>query len=241
DRREFIGRNGSLAKPEALRRTGLGGRDGAGLDPCAAIQSTIELAPGEAREVIFLLGQAESIEKARAVNARFRSPHEVNEAFERVVGFWDQALGAIEIKTPDSSMDTLVNRWLLYQALACRVRGRSAFYQSSGAFGFRDQLQDVMALVYSQPQVAREQILRAAARQFKEGDVLHWWHEPTGRGIRTRFSDDLLWLPYVVSFYVNVTGDDSILEETAPFIEGPLLESDRAENYMQPEVSRESA
>src|SRR5205823_1227575 len=174
-------------------------------------------------------------------NARFRNMHAVNEAFEGVLGFWDQLLGTIEIKTPDASMDTLVNRWLLCQTLACRVRGRSAFYQSSGAFGFRDQLQDVMALVYASPEVAREQILRAAARQFKEGDVLHWWHEPTGRGVRTRFSDDLLWLPYVTSFYVIVIDDYSVLDESVPFIDGPLLESDRAENYMQPEVSRESA
>jgi cyclic beta-1,2-glucan synthetase len=241
DRKEFIGRNGSLAQPAALGRAGLGGYDGAGLDPCAAIQASIELAPGEAREVIFLLGQEESIEAARTMNARWRSVHAVNEAFERVLGFWDQLLNAIEIKTPDASMDTLVNRWLLYQALACRVWGRSAFYQSSGAFGFRDQLQDVMALVYSRPEIAREQILRAAARQFKEGDVLHWWHEPTGRGVRTRFSDDLLWLPYVTSFYVNVTGDFSVLEETVPFIEAPLLAEEQIENYLEPTVSSESA
>jgi cyclic beta-1,2-glucan synthetase len=241
DRKEFIGRNGTLAQPAALRRSALSGRDGAGLDPCAAIQTQIELAPGEARQVIFLLGQAGSIEEAREVNQRFRSLHTVNEAFEKVLGSWDQTLGTIEIKTPDASMDTLVNRWLLCQTLACRVQGRSAFYQSSGAFGFRDQLQDVMALVYSRPDVARGQILRAAARQFKEGDVLHWWHEPTGRGVRTRFSDDLLWLPYVASFYTSVTGDYSVLEETVPFIEGPVLAPDQIENYLQPSVSAESA
>jgi cyclic beta-1,2-glucan synthetase len=241
DRKEFIGRNGSIAQPAALHRTGLGGLDGAGLDPCAAIQTSIELDPGEAHELVFLLGEGESIEEARAINARFRIVHAVNEAFERVLGFWDQLLGAIEIKTPDASLDILVNRWLLYQTLACRIRGRSAFYQSSGAFGFRDQLQDVTALVYSRPELAREQILRAAGRQFKEGDVLHWWHEPTGRGIRTRFSDDLLWLPYVASFYVDVTGDYSVLEETIPFIEGPLLEPQQIEHYMEPTVSTESA
>ena len=191
--------------------------------------------------MIFLLGQAGSIEEAREVNNRFRSLHTVNEAFEKVLGSWDQTLGTIEIKTPDASMDTLVNRWLLCQTLACRVQGRSAFYQSSGAFGFRDQLQDVMALVYSRPDVARLQLLRAAARQFKEGDVLHWWHEPTGRGVRTRFSDDLLWLPYVASFYTSVTGDYSVLEEKVPFIEGPLLAPDQIENYLQPNVSTESA
>jgi cyclic beta-1,2-glucan synthetase len=241
DRKEFIGRNGSLARPAALRRTGLSGRDGAGLDPCAAIQTSIELAPGEGREIIFLFGQAGSLAEAREVNARFSNAHVVNEAFEAVIGFWDQLLGTIEIKTPDGSMDTLVNRWLLCQTLACRVRGRSAFYQSSGAFGFRDQLQDVMALVYASPEVARSQILRAAARQFKEGDVLHWWHEPAGRGVRSRFSDDLLWLPYVASFYVNVTGDYSVLDESVPFIEGPLLKPGQIEHYMQPDVSTESA
>ncbi|MDX6384271.1 MAG: cyclic beta,2-glucan synthetase, partial [Blastocatellia bacterium] len=241
DRSEFIGRNGTLAQPAALGRVALSGSDGAGLDPCAAIQTTIELAPGEARQVIFLLGQADSIETAREVNASFRDVHAVNEAFEKVLASWDQMLGTIEIKTPDTSMDTLVNRWLLCQTLACRVQGRSAFYQSSGAYGFRDQLQDVMALVYSAPHVAREQILRAAARQFKEGDVLHWWHEPTGRGVRTRFSDDLLWLPYVASFYATVTGDYSVLEEAVPFIEAPLLEPDQLEHYIQPNVSKESA
>ncbi len=239
DRKEFVGRNGSLADPAALHRTALGGRDGAGLDPCAAIQTVIDLAPGEAREVIFLLGQGESIEEAREINARFRSPQVVNEALERVLDFWDQTLSAVEVKTPDASMDALVNRWLLCQVLACRVRGRSAFYQSSGAFGFRDQLQDVMALVYSRPEVARSQILAAASRQFKEGDVLHWWHEPTARGVRTRFSDDLLWLPLVTSHYVSVTGDASVLEEMVSFLEAPLLAEDQVENYIQPEVSTE--
>ena len=239
DRKEFIGRNGSLAKPAALRRVGLAGRDGAGLDPCAAIQTSIELQPGEAREIIFLLGEGGSIQEARAVNERFREVHAVNEAFEEVLGFWDQVLGTIEIKTPDASMDLLLNRWLLYQAVSSRVWARSAFYQSSGAFGFRDQLQDVMALVYSRPAIAREQIVRAAGHQFKEGDVQHWWHPPTGRGVRTRFSDDLLWLPYAASFYVNVTGDYSILDESVPFIEAPLLEPDQVESYSEPATSTE--
>ena len=241
DRKEFIGRNGSLARPAALQRVSLAGRDGAGLDPCAAIQAVVELAPNEAREIIFLFGEAESIATAREINARFRSPNAVHEAFERVLDYWDRVLNTIEIKTPDASMDMLVNRWLVYQTLACRVRGRSAFYQSSGAFGFRDQLQDVMALVYSRPEVAREQLVRAATHQFKEGDVLHWWHDPTGRGVRTHFSDDLLWLPYATAFYVNATGDHSVLNEQIPFIEGPVLEPGQPENYLQPTLSSESA
>jgi cyclic beta-1,2-glucan synthetase len=240
DRKEFIGRNGSLAHPAALRRVGLSGRDGAGLDPCAAIQAQIELAPGEAREIVFLLGQAGSIGQAREINSRFRSVQAVNEALEHVLNFWDQTLSTVEIKTPDASLDTLVNRWLLCQVLACRVRGRSAFYQSSGAFGFRDQLQDVMTLVYARPEVAREQILRAASRQFKEGDVLHWWHEPSARGVRTRFSDDLLWLPYVVAHYVNITGDRSVLGESVPFLEAELLKPDQHEAYIEPKTSSES-
>ena len=200
----------------------------------------MELAPGELREIIFLFGEGNSIEQAREVNSRFRNSQVVNEAFERVLDCWEQTLGTIQIKTPDASLDTLVNRWLLYQVLACRVCGRSAFYQSSGAFGFRDQLQDVMALVYSRPEVARQQIVLAASRQFKEGDVLHWWHEPTARGVRTRFSDDLLWLPFVVAHYVNVTGDRSVLDETVTFLEADPLKEDEVEAYIQPKESSES-
>jgi cyclic beta-1,2-glucan synthetase len=241
DRKEFLGRNGQLDQPAALRRVSLAGRAGAGLDPCAALQVTIELAPNEAREVIFLLGEAESIEEAQAVVARFRLGGHVNNAFERVLGHWDQLLGTIEVKTPDAALDTMLNRWLLYQTLSCRVWARTAFYQSGGAYGFRDQLQDVMALVYSSPDVAREQIIRASAHQFKEGDVQHWWHPPSGRGVRTRISDDLLWLPFVTAFYMGVTGDKSVLDEVAPFLEQPLLADGEQERYMEPSVSSESA
>jgi cyclic beta-1,2-glucan synthetase len=241
DRKEFIGRNSSLEAPAALKRVGLTGRDGAGLDPCAAMQTIIELAPHQAREVIFLLGEAESKTAAQSVVARFRQAGNVNAAFEKVLGHWDELLGTIEVRTPDTALDTMLNRWLLYQALSCRIWARTAFYQSGGAFGFRDQLQDVMALVYSRPDIARSQILLAAAHQFKEGDVQHWWHPPSGRGVRTKISDDLVWLPFVTAFYINVTGDESVLEEVVPFLEQRLLEPEELETYMQPEVSEESA
>ncbi len=241
DRKEFIGRNGTLTGPAALRRMNLAGRDGAGLDPCAALQTTIELAPHEGKEVIFLLGEAASKEEAQALAEKFKHPGNVNGAFEDVLTHWDTLLGTVEVKTPDLAMDTMLNRWLLYQTLACRIWARSAFYQSGGAFGFRDQLQDVMALVYSSPAIARQQTLLAASRQFKEGDVQHWWHPPSGRGVRTRFSDDLLWLPFVATFYASVTGDSSVFDEVVPFLEQPLLKPDEQEAYMQPSVSAESA
>jgi cyclic beta-1,2-glucan synthetase len=241
DRKEFIGRNSSLESPAALRRLNLAGRDGAGLDPCAAIQTSIDLAPNEAREVIFLLGEAESKEAAESVVSAYRQPSHVNAAFERVMAHWDKLLGTIEVRTPDAALDTMLNRWLLYQALSCRVWARTAFYQSGGAFGFRDQLQDVMALVYSSPDVTRKQIVMAAQHQFKEGDVQHWWHPPSGRGVRTRISDDLLWLPFVTAFYISVTGDESVLEEVVPFLEQPPLNPDQQENYTQPQVSSETA
>ena len=241
DRKEFIGRNGSLEAPAALRRVSLAGRDGAGLDPCAAIQTTIELAPHEAREVIFLLGEAESKEAAQSVITTFRQPGTVNAAFEKVLDHWDHLLGTIEVRTPDAALDTMLNRWLLYQTLSCRIWARTAFYQSGGAFGFRDQLQDVMALVYSSPAITRQQIVRASAHQFKEGDVQHWWHPPSGRGVRTRISDDLIWLPFVTAFYINVTGDTSVLDEVVPFLEQPLLAEGQLESYTQPAVSEEKA
>ncbi|OLE54438.1 MAG: hypothetical protein AUG51_08195 [Acidobacteria bacterium 13_1_20CM_3_53_8] len=241
DRKEFLGRNGSLARPAAMRRAYLSGRASAGLDPCAALQTIIELQPGASHEIVFLLGQSETSEDARAIVERYSQLHEVNEAFERVISHWDKILETIEVHTPDSAMDTILNRWLPYQTLSCRVLARTAFYQSGGAYGFRDQLQDVMALVYSRPDIARAQLTRAAAHQFKEGDVQHWWHPPTGRGVRTRFSDDLLWLPFVTSFYLNVTGDLSVLDEMIPFLEAPLLEADQEESYIQPTISAESA
>jgi cyclic beta-1,2-glucan synthetase len=241
DRKEFLGRNRAAARPAALRRTQLSGRAGAGYDACAALQTMIELAPGEAREIVFLLGEAGTREEALEVMTRYRQPQAAGEAFENVLAHWDKILNTIEVRTPDAAMDTILNRWLPYQTLACRVLARSAFYQSGGAYGFRDQLQDVMALVYSRPDIARAQLLRAARHQFKEGDVQHWWHPPTDRGVRTRFSDDLLWLPYVTSFYINATGDRAVLDEVVPFLEAPPLGPGEDESYTQPVVSGEQA
>ena len=241
DRKEFLGRNGSTARPAALRRTRLSGAVGAGLDPCIALQTVLELAPGEQREIVILLGQAETLAEARLVATRYRQIAAVREAFEKVISHWNDLLGAIEVRTPDAAMDMMMNRWLLYQALSCRVWARSAFYQSSGGYGFRDQLQDVMALVHTKPEIAREHILRAAGRQFSEGDVQHWWHPPSGHGVRTRFSDDPLWLPYVTNFYINATGDLSVLDQEVRFLEAPPIAVDEMESYSQPSISAESA
>lgn len=241
NRKEFLGRNGSAENPAALKRTGLSGAVGAGLDPCAALQTYFELEAGEEKEIVILLGQTDSIDSARVLSARYKVVAAAKIELTEVIHYWDQKLSAIEIKTPDRAMNILVNRWLLYQTLSCRIWARSAFYQSGGAYGFRDQLQDTMALVYADPKMTKNQILRATARQFKEGDVQHWWHPPTGRGVRTHFSDDLLWLPFVLSFYLEKTGDESILKNSVSFIEAPLLEAQQDDSYLQPKNASESA
>jgi len=241
DRTEFIGRNGTLARPAALERTGpLSGKSGAGLDPCAALQTSVELRPGAKAEIVFFLGQGENNEQARELLIRYRAA-DLDAILAEVTGRWDDVLGTVQIATPDPAMDVLMNRWLLYQTLACRVWGRAAFYQLSGAYGFRDQLQDVMALCVAKREIAREHLLRAAARQFVEGDVQHWWHPPSGRGVRTRISDDLLWLPYTVIHFVEATGDRSVLEEAIPFLEGDTLAEGQNESYFQPRVSETRA
>ncbi len=237
DRAAFIGRNRSLRDPAAMEHEQLTGDTGAGLDPCAALQVSVEIDPGQTAELTFLLGQADDEEQARALVDRFRDPANVEAAFQETRHWWDRLLGTIEVETPELSTNFLLNRWLLYQTLSCRVWGRSALYQSSGAYGFRDQLQDVMALVQTAPEIARGQILRAAARQFVEGDVQHWWHPESGAGVRTRISDDLLWLPFVTAHYVRTTGDDAILDQMVPFLEAKPLEEHQAESLSIPVVS----
>ncbi len=241
DRTAFIGRNRSLANPAAMALTRLSQRTGAGLDPCAALRVSLEMAPGEQRDTTFMLGQAGSVAEARKLVQSYREDRAFEDAFDETRAWWDTLLGTIEVHTPVLSADLLINRWLQYQSLSCRLWGRSAFYQSGGAFGFRDQLQDVTAFLYSRPELARDQILLAASRQFREGDVQHWWHEPGGAGIRSRISDDLLWLPYVVAYYVRTTGDADILKEEVSFLNAPLLADDQHEQFSTPEVTFEGA
>ena len=236
DRREFLGRNGSVESPVGLGAA-LSGATGAGLDPCAALRSVVELAPGEHRDVAIVLGAAEGRAAALALLERYASASAARHAIEENRRRWHERLSVISVHTPEPSFDLLVNRWTLYQAIACRMWGRSALYQSSGAYGFRDQLQDAMALVYAEPALAREQIVRAAGRQFLEGDVQHWWHPQSGRGVRTKFSDDLAWLPYVADHYVRVTGDAAVLDEAAPYLRMRALEPDEHEVYDLPEAS----
>ncbi|MGE5302626.1 MAG: GH36-type glycosyl hydrolase domain-containing protein [Alphaproteobacteria bacterium] len=240
DRTEFLGRNGTLDHPAALERGDrLSGKVGAGLDPCSALQATVELRAAGRAEIVFYLGEAASAEEARTLIALYRGA-DLDAALRTVMTHWDDVLGAVQVTTPDRAMNVLLNRWLLYQTLACRVWARSAFYQAGGAYGFRDQLQDVMALTVAKRDVARAQLVRAAARQFVEGDVQHWWHPPSGRGVRTRISDDLLWLPYAVFHYVEVTGDLDLLDEVVSFLDGPTLAVGQEESYFEPRVSAQS-
>ncbi|MDQ3516961.1 MAG: hypothetical protein M3466_00985, partial [Gemmatimonadota bacterium] len=212
DRTTFVGRDGTTANPTALRSNApLDGRTGSGYDPCAAFRITMEIPPGETVECAFVLGEAESADAARTLLQLYRNTGEITEAFNQARAFWRDTLSAIRIETPSAAIDLMVNGWLAYQNLSCRMWGRSAFYQSGGAYGFRDQLQDAAALIYLDPGLTRSQILIHAAHQFVEGDVLHWWHPPASKGIRTRFSDDLLWLPYITAFYLQTTGDESLL------------------------------
>jgi len=241
DRTKFLGSDGDLAHPAALAATSLDGRAGSGLDPCFAIQATLDLAPGETAEAWILLGQAPDTDLAVKTVATLARPGACEAAWHDTRDYWREGLGGIRVTTPSASLDIMVNGWLGYQTLACRINGRTALYQSGGAFGFRDQLQDAMSLLPLWPELARQQILLNAAHQFREGDVLHWWHPPLDRGIRTRFADDLLWLPLATVEYMNVTGDRRILEEVAPYLDAPALEQGQDEVFLQPVPAGESA
>ncbi len=241
DRTEFLGRNGTLDDPALLAGDHpLSNRTGAGLDPCGVLQTHVQLEPRGTVEVIFFLGEAGTAEEARSLITRYRAA-DLGATLDAVRRHWDEVLGAVQVKTPDRAMDILINRWLLYQTLACRVWARSAFYQAGGAFGFRDQLQDGMALAVSKPALTREHLLRAAARQFSAGDVQHWWLPHSGQGVRTRVSDDRVWLGYAVAHYVEVTADLAILDESIPFLEGPALQSGEHDAFFQPMISDERA
>ncbi len=240
DRQEFLGNNGDLSAPEALFRIGLSGQVQCGCDPCAAYQVHIDLAAGESQTVYFIMGEGADRAHALELAGEFRDPHRAEAARVEFEQFWENYLGSVQVEVPDKATELLVNRWLPYQTLACRLWGRSGFYQSSGAFGFRDQLQDVQALLWTHPEWTREHILRAASRQFQDGDVLHWWHENPLRGVRTRCSDDLLWMPFVTAQYIRTTGDYGILDEPVSYLQGAPLEKDEHERYAEFDTADES-
>lgn len=240
DRVEFIGPGGSLSFPSGLRNPSLSGRTGPALDPCAALQRRVTLRPGETVALTFLIGQSDSDMAARTLIQRLRA-EDTDALLAAVEDHWTNLLGTVQITSPDRAMDILLNGWLMYQTLACRIWARAGFYQASGAYGFRDQLQDGMALTFARPEMTRAHLLRAASRQFPEGDVQHWWLPHSGQGVRTRISDDRVWLGYGVARYVAVSGDASILDEEVPFLQGPPVPAGAHDDFFQPQLSDQTA
>ena len=233
DRMEFLGSGGSLEDPAALHRIGLTNNVKIGSDNCAVMQMHLDLQPEGEGEVYFVIGDALDEEQLDTLAEKYQDPAMVDKTLQQTHAYWDNLLTRIQVQTPNHAANLMLNRWWLYQSLSCRIWGRSGFYQSSGAFGFRDQLQDVLALRALDPSITRSQILNAARHQFEEGDVLHWWHPPTGRGVRTRISDNLLWLPYVTTLYAEATGDSAIWDEQLPFLSAPPLQPNEKERYAQ--------
>ncbi|HON59060.1 MAG TPA: glucoamylase family protein [Smithella sp.] len=241
NRAEFLGRNGTLADPAVMKRQHLSGKVGAGMDPCAAIQVPFDLLSGEEKEIVFTLGAAKNINEARRLVQFFTDPGIAAEALQMVRNHWTDIVDTVRIQTPDPSLNIIGNGWLIYQTIACRLWAKTGYYQSGGAFGFRDQLQDVTALTHIRPELTRKQLLLCASRQFEEGDVQHWWHPPMGRGVRTRCSDDYLWLPFAAGHYIAQTGDESILDEKIPFISGRPVTMEEDSYYDMPLPSPKSA
>ena len=241
DRTEFIGRNGSLTTPAALERIRLSGRVGAGFDPCAAMQVQVLLDDGERRTIVFTVGAAEGLSEAQRLVQRFRGEQAADRECTAMRTAWQRRLSVVQLESPDPAVDALVNGWLLHQIISCRLWGRASLYQSSGAFGFRDQLQDAMALVHAAPEILREHLLLAASRQFEEGDVQHWWHPPAGRGVRTHCSDDFLWLPVAVCRYVQATGDTGVLDEQVTFLNARMPRADEEAFYDLPQSGSATA
>jgi cyclic beta-1,2-glucan synthetase len=238
DRTMFIGPNGDLSRPAAMSYSQLSGKVGAGLDPCAGIQGQVQLGPLSVETVVILFGEGKDLAEVRNLVQKLENVESVERAYKDAYEYWEKTLGTIQVQTPDQSFDIVMNRWLLYQTYSCRFFSRSGFYQSSGAYGFRDQLQDTLAFIYSKPQISRDHLLLSASRQFLEGDVQHWWHPPSGRGVRTRSSDDMLWLPFCTMHYLQITGETSVLDELVTYLEAPTLAPDQMEAYLQPATSK---
>ena len=236
DRQEFLGRRGTIRAPKGIGRK-LSCNAGAGYDSCGTIQVSVVVPPKESKVVLFGLGQSNDRKEITSLRQKYRDIANADMELNRVKAYWEEKLGVLTVKTKDRAMDILINGWLLYQTISCRINARAAFYQCGGAYGYRDQLQDTLALTFMDPSILRNQIIIACSRQFEEGDVQHWWHPPMGVGVRTRISDDLLWLPYATAAYIRNTGDYSILEEKVPYIKGPALTEDQHDIMVTPEIS----